>query len=42
MQWNEPLYNEVLGTTNDVRFLSSGKFYEKSALHNETRDETSV
>ena len=35
-QFNEPLYNEVLGITNDFLYLSSSKIYEKQPRYNET------
>ena len=28
-RYNEPLYNEVLGLTNDILRPSNGKIYEK-------------
>ena len=28
-RYNEPLYNEVLGITNDFLYPSNGKIYEK-------------
>ena len=38
--WNkhtvEPLYNEVLGITNDFLYLSNSKVYEKEPRYNET------
>ena len=35
-RFNEPLYNEFLGPTNDIFRLSSGKMYEKEPRDDET------
>ena len=35
-QYNEPLYNEVLGITNDFLYLSNSKVYEKEPRYDET------
>ena len=35
-QFNEPLYNEVLGITNDFLYLSNSKIYERQPRYHET------
>ena len=35
-RYNEPLYNEVLGTTNDFLYPRNSKIYEKELLYNDT------
>ena len=35
-RFNEPLYNEFLGPTNDILRPSNGKIYEKEPRDDET------
>ena len=35
-RYNEPLYNEVLGITNDILYLSNRKIYGKEPWYKET------
>ena len=35
-RFNEPLYNEVLGMTNDFLYPSNSEIYEKEPGHNKT------
>ena len=35
-RFNEPLYNEVLGKTNDIPHPSDSKIYGKEPLYNKT------
>ena len=35
-RYNEPLYDEVLGITNDLLYPSNSKIYEKEPRYNET------
>ena len=35
-RYNEPLYKEVLGLTNDFLYLRNSKIYEKEPRYNET------
>ena len=35
-RFNEPLYNELLGPTNDILRPSNGKIYEKEPRDDET------
>ena len=35
-RFTEPLYNEVLGITNDFLYPSNSKIYEKGPRYNET------
>ena len=35
-RYTEPLYNEVLGITNDFHYPSHSKTYEKEPRYNET------
>ena len=35
-RFTEPLYNEVLGITNDFPYPSNSKIYEKGPRYNET------
>ena len=35
-RYNEPLYNEVLGITNDILHPSNSQIYEKEPRYNET------
>ena len=36
LRYNESLYNEVLGITNDFLYPSNNKIYEKEPRYNET------
>ena len=35
-RYNEPVYNEVFGITNDFLYPSNSKIYEKILRYNET------